>query len=190
MNLFELALGTPAATPALTLAEAKAHLRVETAFTDDDGLITAQAAAAQAYVEAALTWRALTPRGLIATFDCFPSSGELWLPFPPVSALSELATLDAAGIATVIPASSYRLDVNLGRVTLTGAWPAGRVRATYTAGFTAVPAALKAALLLFLGHLYENRETVAVGSGLTALDVPWSVAALCAPYKAYRPGGA
>ncbi len=40
---------------------------------------------------------------------------------------------------------------------------------------------MKAAMLLLIGHWYENRETVSVGQAAT--DIPFTVEALLQPYK-------
>ncbi|ENT2841557.1 TPA: phage gp6-like head-tail connector protein, partial [Klebsiella pneumoniae] len=42
---------------------------------------------------------------------------------------------------------------------------------------------VKAAMLLLIGHWYENRETVSVGQAAT--DIPFTVEALLQPYKIY-----
>lgn len=42
---------------------------------------------------------------------------------------------------------------------------------------------VKAAMLLLIGHWYENRETVSVGQAAT--DIPFTVESLLQPYKIY-----
>jgi hypothetical protein len=46
-----------------------------------------------------------------------------------------------------------------------------------------MPAAIKQALKLLIGHWYENRETVITGTISTAL--PFAAEALLAPYRVY-----
>lgn len=58
------------------------------------------------------------------------------------------------------------------------------VSVTYVAGYgnaDAVPAPIKAAILLIVGHLYENREASTVG--VSAELLPMAVDALLAPYR-------
>lgn len=42
---------------------------------------------------------------------------------------------------------------------------------------------VKAAMLLLIGHWYENRESVAIGD--TAVAIPFAVEALLQPYRIY-----
>ena len=42
---------------------------------------------------------------------------------------------------------------------------------------------VKAAMLLLIGHWYENRETVSLGQAAT--DIPFTVESLLQPYKIY-----
>jgi len=187
----ELTGSTPAAV--VTVAEAKAHLRVEIA--DDDALITALIDAAQGHVEEVLSWRALTARDYKASFDTW-NGREVWLPMPPVSEVTGVSINDEEnGIVTVIDPDFVALDKNLGRIRLygdaiDGGGAAGRLVVEYTAGYTAVPGWARAAVLLLVGHLYENREGVVVGAGVSAIEVPLGVADLAAAHKAWRPGGA
>jgi hypothetical protein len=44
-----------------------------------------------------------------------------------------------------------------------------------------VPAAIKAAMKLAIGHWYENRESVVVG--VTAMTLPMAFDALIGPYR-------
>ena len=60
-------------------------------------------------------------------------------------------------------------------------WPetldaANVVRVVYVAGAATPPATVKAAMLLTIGHLYENRESVVIGQ--TAIELPLGVKAL------------
>lgn len=46
-----------------------------------------------------------------------------------------------------------------------------------------VPAPIKAAILLMLGTLYENRETIVIGQ--SAVTLPWAAEALLAPFRIF-----
>ena len=65
------------------------------------------------------------------------------------------------------------------------AW-VGRWLATPFADMAEVPADLKEAVRLLVGHLYENREATVVG--ITAEAVPFGVWDLIAPHRAYSFG--
>lgn len=62
------------------------------------------------------------------------------------------------------------------------------VRVTWAAGYgpaaTDVPAAIRQAMLLMIGHWFENREASVVGVSVT--DLPMAVNSLLAPYSLRR----
>ena len=80
-----LKLITTASALAVSLVEAKAHLRVDVA--DDDALITAYITAATEMAEQA-TGRAIMPQTWQLTLDAFPSA--LALTRTPVASISSL----------------------------------------------------------------------------------------------------
>ncbi len=100
---------------------------------------------------------------------------------------------DSADNPTTVPAGDYFVDTNRepGRIVLrTGkTWPAvgrvaGGVHIDFIAGYgnaSAVPHALRRGILLLVGHLYENREAVALQAD--AVELPLGVAALWRPYR-------
>ena len=61
------------------------------------------------------------------------------------------------------------------------------MRIQYSAGFTTVPSAIMAALLLMIGDLYSNRQTVETGVRAAAVSVPMSttVETLLQPYRVF-----
>lgn len=176
-----LRVATPPAVEPVTVAEAKAHLRVDT--TDDDTYIGTLITAAREWVEQYLD-RALITQQLVMTLESFPvGDDEIVLPRPPMvmagtaTTVAVTYTMAAGGTAT-LSTSAYRVDryATPGEVqTLyAGTWPADRredenaVSVTWWAGYGAtgssVPAAIRHAMLMLIGHWYENRSTVLVGS--------------------------
>lgn len=175
----------PAAEP-ITLAEAKAHLRVDTA--DEDGLITSLITVARAVAEA-YTNRALVTQTLELTLDAFPGGdGIIELPRPRLQAVTSVTYVDESGLARTMTTSEYQVDARAepGRVAPAygTTWPATReqfnaVTIRYTAGYgaaAAVPESIKAAIKLLVAHLFENREPVNVGSIVN--ELPFAVEAL------------
>ena len=59
------------------------------------------------------------------------------------------------------------------------------VRLRYTAGYEALPAPIKAALLLMCGDLYENRETAVIGVSASKVPMAMAVENLLGPYRVY-----
>lgn len=177
---------TPPATEPLTLAEAKAHLRVDG--TDEDTLITALIIAARESIE---TWsrRQLLTATLKLSLDEFPcGDGVIRIPRPPLQSVSSIQYVDTAGDLQTLAAERYQVDAlgQPGRVAPAYGthWPATRdqlnaVHVTFVAGYTSPPQTSKHLARLLVGHFYANRE--AVDSGLE--EMPLGVKALAATLK-------
>ena len=165
------------AAPVVTLAEAKLHLRVE--HDAEDTLIERIVAAATERAEE-IQLRAFVTQTFRLGLSRFPSGRIIRLPRPPLQSVTSITYTDANGAEQTLPASDYRVDTAAvpGRVILnrSAAWPSiadepDAVKVTYVAGYGAtgpsVPEEQRAAVLLFVGHLYESREAITVGTGPT-----------------------
>ena len=104
------------------------------------------------------------------------------LPGWPVTGVAEIRYLDDAGAWQVVDPASYRLIEGVDPVTVMpaqgAAWPRvtaqpGAVQIDYTLG-AVLPAeadqGLVTAAAMIAGHLYENREAVAIG--VSAVEIP------------------
>lgn len=177
----------PAIEP-LSLAEAKAFLRVET--SDDDDVIGALIAGARIHVEAQ-TRRALITQGWRLSRDAWPEDGRLTIVPAPLQALTAARVYDFEGLAHDVDTQAFVLDKGASVIAFAPwAVPApGRVAAgielDVTVGYGAaaadVPEALRQAIRLLVAHWYENRGLVTTGANYSPL--PQSVAALIAPYR-------
>jgi uncharacterized phiE125 gp8 family phage protein len=177
-----------AATEPISLAEAKAHLRVTHA--GEDTLIAAMIIAARQACEGE-TGRSLVTQTWEKTLDLFPDAIEL--PNPPVLAIVSVQYIDATTtLTTTLAPVSYALDNKSEPGWLVPAygydWPTpldviNAVTVTYLTGYgdaSAVPEVLKAWIKLHLGNLYANRESFVLG----ALVAPLPFAAgLLDPYR-------
>jgi len=182
----------PAAEP-ISLAEAKAHLRVDA--NDDDTLIASLIAAARLLVERTLGL-ALVTQGWSYYLDAWPQACCITLPLAPVQAVSAVTVHDADGGSTVLPADGYAADLLSVpvRIVLTDATPPAVTRpfngfeVAFTAGYGAaaddVPQPIRQALLLLVAHWFERREPVALGPG--PQEVPAVAAGLLQPYRRVR----
>lgn len=160
-----LTLITPPADEPVSLADAKAHLRVED--TGDDALITALIVAARREAEHR-TGRALVTQTWKLTLDAFPD-GKIELPRPPLASVSSIAYTDADGAPQTVDAGDYQvvIDELIGYVqpAYGKAWPSARqvpgtIAVTFVAGYgaaAAVPQTVKQWMLLQVGAMYENR---------------------------------
>ncbi|HUU24381.1 MAG TPA: head-tail connector protein [Methyloceanibacter sp.] len=183
---------TPAAEP-ISLAEAKAHLRVDA--DDEDALITSLILAARLLVERTLGL-ALITQGWSYFLDHWPERGCITLPLAPVQAVSAITVHADDGGTTVIEASGYAIDVLSApaRLVLTSVTPSLTTRAfnayevAFTAGFgdagSDVPQPIRQALLLLVAHWFERREPIELGAG--PQEAPAIVAGLLQQYRRVR----
>lgn len=164
----DMELVTAPTAQLVTLAEAKLHLRVT--HLKEDALIAAQIAAVHDALDGyeGQLGRALAPQVWRLTLDGLPAKGYARLPLLPFVSVDEITYDDAADVAQTLAPSLYKVTRDEGfgcvAIALNAAWPAMRaLRIKYTAGLD--PAAnpkgaarIKAAMLLLIGDLYENRS--------------------------------
>jgi uncharacterized phiE125 gp8 family phage protein len=175
---------TPPAAMPVSLVEAKAHLRVD--HDDDDAVIEGMVAAATSYLDGynGILGRAIMPQVWREEWDGFHPAFPLRL--GPVSAVAGISYTDGAGLPAT--ATGARVVTSAGAAfvfpAVAASWPSGSaVSVEYTAGYATVPPALKMAILLHIGALYENREGVAEKSMAV---LPLAYEALIAPYRRYQ----
>lgn len=158
-----LVLVTPG-TPAITLAQAKAHLRVDHA--DEDALISALVAAATAHAEL-WTSKTFEPSTWDFVIDRFPRC-EIGIPKTPVQEIVSISYVDAAGMDQVVAPTDYAVDLASESAWIVPAhgfgWPGvmntvNAVRVRFVAG-RGTPDDVRAAILLIVGYLYANRGEV------------------------------
>lgn len=188
MRYRSLTTVTPPAVEPVTLSEAKAHIRVDT--SEDDTYIGTLITAARQWVEQYVD-KALVDQQLVMRLDAFPY--EIELPRPPMvtSGTATAVTLTYTlgdDTTAVLSASQYRVDRNstpgVVRQLRDGSWPANlddynAIAVTWWAGHGAtgasVPAAIRHAMLMLIGHWYERRL---VADAVSATEVPFGVRSL------------
>ena len=177
----------PTAEP-VSLAEARAHCRVDTA--NEDAVLVGLILAARQYAEE-ITGRAFLTQTLELTLDCFPA-WKIELPRSPVASITSITYLDTAGASDTV--TSYVLDGRSRPPRLTPAygesWPdvratAGCVAIRFVAGESDAPEPIRQAILLMVGHWFEHREDAVIQSGVAVSMVPHGVDALLAPYRVW-----
>jgi uncharacterized phiE125 gp8 family phage protein len=182
-----LELITPPVEEPVTLADAKAHLRVDV--TDDDALIARLIAAARHAAEEA-TGRAFVAQTWRLWLDHWPANWQIEIPRPPLMGVNSITTYDASGNAAAVDAGSYLVDtVSVpGRIVFKNAVlppvslrGANAIAVEFGAGYgaaAAVPAGIVAGLLAWIAHLYALR-------GETSVPPPAQALALLAPYRVF-----
>lgn len=180
----------PAAEP-VTLAEAKTHLRVDN--DDENSLITILIQAAMELVEQR-TGRSLITQTRVAKLDYFPCGDTILLPNGPVASVTSITYYDEDEVSQPLDSSLYWVDTSsdIARVVIKESWPStysmpNAVTVTYVCGYGAsssyVPKPLKQAMYLILGHLYENRQQVIVGTGgISVAEIPYGADVLMSSY--------
>lgn len=178
----------------VSLAEAKLHLRVD--HDDDDVLIGGLIRAATEHLDG---WTGILGRCLVdqewrQDFDAFASCLSL-----PLGPCISITSVTIGG--DVVDSGSYALSTDAGgraHVVFDGVSGSGAVSVVYKAGYETIPAVpadgetpvvparstvpepLKIAILLLVGHWFQNRDTAATAS---INELPFAVDALISPYR-------
>lgn len=193
-NRMALVLTSSPVTEPVTLAEAKAHLRVDG--SDEDALISSLILTSRLHIEAGLGL-ALIRQDWKLVLDRWPKGDVVELPVRPLLGVSEVRVLDSEGVGSAVDAGAYIVDAASVSPRLVprnaASWPipgrrAGGIEIEFTAGYgdtaAAVPAPIRQALLLLVAHWYEHRHPIEIGSPETA--IPRAVSDLLVPYRVAR----
>lgn len=191
MTIVELA--PPGAEP-ITLAETRAHLRLDG--TTQDGLLDALVRAAREHLERE-TGLALIARSFRLYRDDWPQDRVIQIARGPVQAIEAMTVYDDAGMPQDLDVAGVALDGTARPARLLLPAPAelpvpGRalngIEIDFTAGFgeagADVPDTLKRALLTHVAAMYELRGVVAAGDQPGA--VPAGYDRLVAPFRMRR----
>ena len=184
---------TPPDAEPISLDEAKAQSRLDADLTDEDTLLAAYIAAARGAIENE-TGRQLVTATYELRLDAFPRRERyMAIPRPPLQSVESIVYLDSSGAPQTMDEALYAADTasDPGVIALasTASWPAtlwqrNAVTITYMAGYgdepTAVPGPLRAALLLWVAALYEQREDM---SEKPLTQFPLGVQRLIYPYR-------
>ena len=122
--------------------------------------------------------------------DRWPGKDHIEIPLPPLQSVSSVKYYGTDDTEYTFSSDYYLVDVKSepGRVCLDygQSWPSTTLRpyngvcVTFVAGYgdaaSEVPAKIRQAMLLLIGHLYENREQVVVG--VVPTEIPLGVQAI------------
>jgi len=196
-----LSLVTGPETEPASLAEVKAHLRVD--LGDEEELILGKVAAARSYLEEICGRSFLLSTWDYAIDNCWPWILDLdtqchqqviEIPKAPLSSVTSITYVDTAGATQTLASNQYVVDGTgaIGRIypAYGVTWPDVRIQnraitVRFVAGYgaaTAVPQPIKQALLLLTAHFHTNREPV---TDKTAAELPLAVSSLIAPFRVY-----
>lgn len=185
----------------LTLAQAKAHLRVD--LDDDDELIEAYIATAIQNVDGRDGWlgRALAAQTWELRLPEF-CGRQIMVPLPPLQSIESVKYYDTADTLQTLSAADYEVvgigGYGKGRIVLKSgkAWPglakrAENVVVRFTAGYLTddspvagtIPAPILTAIKRQVGTMYELRETIVINASVAKL--PGAVEGLLAPLRVW-----
>ncbi len=158
-----LRLITPPETLPISLAEAKAYLRVTHA--GEDAGITGMIAAATNALDGRVGFlgRCLMPQTWDLVLDAFPAS-EIMIPLGPVASITSVTYTDPAGVQQTVDPIDYEVDTAPsfgGWIVPAGAWPAtmttiNAVTVSFVAG-TGAPPAVKQAIFDMVARAFDTR---------------------------------
>lgn len=178
-----LTLTTAPTVYPVTLAEAKAYLRVDS--DDENALIRSLIAAGTTMAEAYAVRQFITGTYTLKCDDFPDLFGPIVLPRTPFQSLTSIQYVGTGGTVTTLSTDYYETnsdDVSA-KVVLkpNQEWPEVQsekyeaVTVTYVAGYgdtpADVPETARTAVLLLVGHLYENREAVVIGKISSTLPI-------------------
>lgn len=200
MTLRLVTAPTPFSDDADFLARVKAHVAVdESVGEDQDDLIKAYIDAAVAQIDggAGELGRTLLTQTWALDLPAFPTE-TLALPVPPVQldgewTVDSVTYFDTDGVQWTLPTTDYHAPDGRGYLIEDGdgfpetAERPDAVTVTVTSGSTLVndlPKNVLAAIMLMVGDLYANRETV--GAQVQQVPMSTTVAALLARHRYWR----
>lgn len=189
-----LILVTPPAFEPIDVQAAAQHMRLDQDVIDQDNALIGQlVTVATGHLDGrdGLLGRALIKQTWTMTLPRFVRAIEILL--PPLISIDEISYFDSQGAVQILDLQTITVegigDTAPAILRPLSFWPATADRAeavsiTFTAGFGPapenVPGPIRQALLLYVAHLYENRESTIEG---TLTEVPMGFYDLIAPYR-------
>ena len=185
-------IAAPSSEP-ISLSTARLHLRLDTSGSppshpDDSlvsSLITAVRQNAEDYTGLAIAYATYEMRA--DTFEDVQISLQTW----PINSITSVSYVDLDGTSKTLTTADYVLDefCRPARLKATTVFPSAKeVTVRFTAGFTdgqspnpyPMPKSIESSMLLMLGNLYDNRESV---SNTQSYERPMGATYLLNPYR-------
>jgi uncharacterized phiE125 gp8 family phage protein len=199
-----LALVAGPALEPVSIAEARAHCRIDLDDPDTNALLAGYILAARQHVEV-YTRRALMQQTLDLTLDDrWPTEriNGCWrhrivLPHSPMMSVAAISYVDQLGTAQTLSTDQYQVaKSDTGEWVIQPAygvnWPGVReqmaaITVRFVAGYGTnpgdVPEPIRQAMLLLIGQWHENREAVITGT--IVAEMPLGVEALLFPFRVF-----
>lgn len=173
----DVSLKTAPVERMVTLDQAKAQLRVPSAFTDDDDYINGLILSAESYVDGrdGILGRAVVSQTWAGTLD-FVFPDQIEVPLPPLQSVLSIKYIDGDGVEQTLASTEYQVIKNVEPGLIVPAfgksWPAVRaqrqaITVEFVAGYggaAAMPEKIKQMILYLVSHWYIQRVPVNVGN--------------------------
>lgn len=196
MTPWALSLITPPGTDPVSEAQAQGHARILVSDTVTESVDIKTKITAATQDRERFTGRQFVTATWELWLDSWPSSGVIAIPKPPLLTVVSIKYIDQDGTEQTWSSVDYLVVAPAGPAAQHGfvalgygkSWPSVRsqraaIKVRFTAGYgaaEAVPAALKQAVLLVFGEMYDHREDQAFDqSTMRTAD------RLCWPYRAF-----
>lgn len=162
----------PASEP-LTLAQAKAHCRVDG--SDSDTELNSMIVAARSFVE---DYCGIKLVAQTVVLRCSSFCDFIDLPIAPVASIASITYLDSAGAEQTLSTDIYESVLTdlepIIRLKINQSWPSVReaadaIRVTVSAGYASLPAPIHHAMLLLIGSWFDSRAVGELPEGAKAL---------------------
>lgn len=165
------------------------------ATTQEDDFVTTLITVARSHTENYLR-RSLITQTWYCWLDDWPAD-PFMLSLGPIQSVTAITYYDTDDTVATFDSGYYFVDTANGRVGLNygESWPTTTLRPIngvcieFVAGYgvaSAVPAPIYQAMLLLIGHLYENRELIVTGTIMG--KIPFAYTALLYPFRDLRFG--
>ena len=185
----KLVLKTAPTSTVISLSEAKAFLRIDSDYDDDNTYITSLINVATSVVEE-FTRRRLMTQTYNIFYDEFPPYIDLQV--GDVASVTHIKYYDADNTLQTLAASNYDVDTKVrpGRIyeSENGDFPntyerPNAVEVEFIVGATAsdVPAPIIQSIYIIVGRYFENRQDVVMGTQVN--ELPLMVDHLLTPYR-------
>lgn len=191
-------LNTAPVKEPLELEAVKNHLRLSIGETEEDDILNALVETARSQAETYTNRKFISQRWEFY-LDGWPNGDSIALPYPPFTTETAptIVITNSDNNTTTVSSTRYQADAvsEPGRLVLRyGAdwpadtlWPNNPIKITFSCGYglnsTDIPTPIRQAMLMMIGHWYENREDTVVGQGFTIINVPQASKSLLYPFR-------
>lgn len=181
-TLYKTQILVAATTEPVTLDEAKEQLRIDSAFTLDDSLLSAYISAARDRCENYCNRYFTTQQILTVFYSSFPNAGAaIELPYSDLTSVDQISYTDSDNQIVNIDGADYSEDLIKQVIYPTDSWPvdASSYRITMTTNAPVELSGVKQAILMMVADMYEHREE----NMSTQLYMNPAVQAMLYPYR-------